>query len=183
MILKPDKYERIISKILLVFILWTPLSVVSQQYEHGSIDLGVGAIISIGLQEEVGFDIRSQYTTSTKKTSYIAEYNRFFIRESENREVHNEISLSYNKQLFHWETLSLTAGVGYVGNDYEVLSRAEDTSGLFFSTRNFNHGAELKFRGLYDINTSIQLFVELNLKSFGRRYDTFAFGLTYSLGV
>jgi len=152
-------------------------------YDHGSIDFGLGAIISVGLQEEVGFDIRFQYTSSSKKTTYIAEYNRFFIKEFENTEVYNEFGVSYNLRLIHWEGLSITGGVGYVGNDYEVLSRAEDTSNLFFSTGNFNHAAALKLRGLYNITTPIHVFVELNLKSFGKRYDTVIFGLTYSLGI
>jgi len=158
-------------------------SALFSQYENGSVDLGLGAIISVGLQEEVGFDIRFQYTSPTEKDAYIAEYNRYFIKELENTEVYNELGASYNIRLFYWEALSITGGIGYVGNDYRVLSRAEDTSNLFFSTGSFNHGAQLKFRGLYQITMPIHIFAELNLKSFGRRYDTFSFGMTYSLGI
>ncbi|TGV01491.1 hypothetical protein [Flavivirga rizhaonensis] len=154
----------------------------SQDYENGSVDFGVGAAISVGLQEEVGFDMRLQYQPSTKKSTYIAEYNRFFVKEFENTEVYNEFGITYNIRLMHWNALSITGGVGYIGNDYKILSRAEDTSSLFFSTGNFNHAAALKFRGLYDINP-IQVFVEFNLKSFGKRYDTVILGLTYSLGI
>ncbi len=171
-----------LNKLLLFSVLLFSSNVFSQ-YENGSIDFGLGAVISVGLQEEVGFDIRFQYTSQTQKDSYIAEYNRYFIKEFENTEVYNELGVSYNIRLIHWETLSITGGLGYVGNDYRVLSRAEDTSNLFFSTGNFNHGAVLKFRGLYHLTTPIHIFAELNLKSFGRRYDTFAFGITYSLGI
>ncbi|MHA7058230.1 hypothetical protein ACWGOQ_0013490 [Aquimarina sp. M1] len=169
---------------LFVTALLTSFVITSQvHYERGSVDFGLGAVISVGLQEEVGFDIRFQYTTSTKISTYIVEYNRFFIKEFENTEVYNDLGISYNVRLLNWQRLSVTAGIGYVGNDYEVLSRAEDTSNLFFSTGSFNHGAGLKFRGLYHINTPIHIFIELSLKSFGKRYDTFAFGLTYSLGI
>ncbi|MFD2565324.1 hypothetical protein [Aquimarina rubra] len=168
--------------VILVVLIWIPTF--SQEiYERGTIDFGLGAVISVGLQEEVGFDIRFQYTSSSRKTTYVAEYNRFFIKELENTRAFNDVGLSYNLRLIQWESLSITGGIGYVGNDYEVLSRAEDTSNLFFSTGNFNHGVGLKFRGLYNITNPIHLFVELNLKSFGRRYDTFGFGLTYSLGI
>lgn len=152
-------------------------------YERGSIDFGLGAVISVGLQEEAGFDVRFQYTNPTKIKTVIAEYNRFFVKEFENTEVYNELAASYNLRLFHWETLSITAGVGYVVNDYQVLSRARDTSNLFFSTGDVNHAGFLKLRGLYNITTPIHVFAELNLKSFGKRYDTFIFGLTYSLGI
>ncbi|WP_223148895.1 hypothetical protein [Aquimarina sp. RZ0] len=167
----------------LLIALFSAYAMFSQQYESGSVDFGVGAVISVGLQEEVGFDIRFQYTSPTQKTTYIGEYNRYFIKEFENTEVYNELAFSYNIRLIHWETLSITGGIGYVGNDYRVLARAEDTSNLFFSTGDINHGAALKFRGIYNITTPIHIFAELNLKSFGKRYDTFAFGLTYSLGI
>ncbi|MDY8134120.1 hypothetical protein [Aquimarina sp. 2201CG5-10] len=169
-------------KFLTLIVFLTALQVYSQ-YERGSVDFGLGAIISVGLQEEAGFDIRGQYTSADQITTYIAEYNRYFIKEFENTEVYNELIVTYNVRLLHWEVISITGGIGYVGNDYVVLNRAEDTSNLFFTTGSFNHGAELKFRGLYNITTPIHVFVELNLKSFGRRYDTFAFGLTYSLGI
>ncbi|GAA3629693.1 hypothetical protein [Flavivirga jejuensis] len=154
----------------------------SQHYENGSIDFGVGAVISVGLQEEVGFGVRLQYQSSTNTQTYIAEYNRFFVKEFENTEVYNEFGITYNVRLMYWDAFSITGGVGYIGNDYRILSRAEDTSSLFFSTGNFNHAAALKFRGLCHINP-IHVFVEFNLKSFGKRYDTVIFGLTYSLGI
>ncbi|MDH7444462.1 hypothetical protein [Aquimarina sp. 2201CG14-23] len=170
-------------KILAITIFLVSLNMFSQNYERGSVDFGLGAVISVGLQEEAGFDIRFQYTSSSQKTTYLGEYNRFFVKEFENTEVYNEFGLSYNIRLIHWETLSITGGVGYVINDYEVLSRAEDTSDFFFSTGDINHAGFLKFRGLYNITTPIHIFVELNLKSFGKRYDTVIFGLTYSLGI
>ena len=171
-------------RILLVIIVLIPVFTFSQHCERASVDFGLGVIISVGLQEEVGFTIRSQYTTSSQKTRYIAEYNRYFIKELENTEVYNELGFTYNLRLVDWETISVSGGIGYIGNNYEILNIAEDTSKLFFSTGSFNHGAELKFRGMYKrIAMPVAVFVELNLKSFGRRYDTFAFGLTYSLSI
>ncbi|GAA3522143.1 hypothetical protein GCM10022393_40850 [Aquimarina addita] len=166
----------------LVFFLFYWISY-TQQFEHGSVDFGLGAVISVGLQEEVGFDIRFQYTTPNQKNTYLTEYNRFFVRELENTEVYNEFGITYNIRLIHWESLSITGGAGYIGNDYRVLSRAEDTSSLFFTTGNFNHAAFLKFRGLYQVTNPIHVFAEFNLKSFGKRYDTVILGLTYSLGI
>jgi len=156
---------------------------VFSQYKNGSIDFGAGVLISIGLQEEVGFDIRMQYTSSTKQKIYIAEYNRFFIKEFEAIRIYKEFGITYNLRLFNWEPLTLTGGIGYLANDYDVLRRAEDTYNIFFSTGRFNHGAVLKFRGVYDISSPIDMFAELNFKSFGKRYDTFVIGLTYSLGL
>ncbi|SEL80289.1 hypothetical protein SAMN04487910_3301 [Aquimarina amphilecti] len=124
--------------VLFVFVLLVSTVISSQDsYENGSIDFGLGAVISVGLQEEVGFNIRSQFTSSTKKSTYIVEYNRFFIKEFENTEVYNDFGVAYNVRLIHWESLSVTGGIGYVGNDYEVLSKAEDTSNLFFFYRKF----------------------------------------------
>lgn len=153
------------------------------QYDRGSIDFGLGVAISVGLQEEIGFDIRAQYTSANKITAYILEYNRFFRKYAENTEVYNEFAVSYNARLWDWERFNITGGVGYIGNDYIILNKAEDTSGLFFTTGNFNHGAQFKLRGIYRVDTSIHLFVEGNLKSFGRRYDSFIFGVTYALGI
>lgn len=157
--------------------------VYAQEYENGSIDMGVGAIISVGLQEEWGFDIRLQYTNIDKKKVIITEYNRYFIRQFENTEVYNELMASYNHRLLHWNGIDITGGLGYVANDYEVSSRAADTSNLFFETGKFSHGVLLKLRGIYQLSEPVYVFAEVNMKSFGRRYDTFAFGLTYALGI
>ncbi len=153
------------------------------QYERGSIDFGLGAAVSIGLQEELGFDIRLQYASASKISSYGLEYNRFYGKEFETTQEFNEYVATYNVRLFHKETLSLTAGIGYVINDYEVLNKEEDTSSLFFKTGRINHAGLLKIRGMYNLSTPIQIFAELNFKSFGKRYDTFIFGLMYSLGI
>ncbi|WP_378177127.1 hypothetical protein [Aquimarina sp. SS2-1] len=51
-------------------------------YQSGTIDFGLGAVISVGLQEEVGFDIRFQFISSPRKTSYIVAYHRFLSKNS-----------------------------------------------------------------------------------------------------
>ncbi len=153
------------------------------QFDRGSVDFGIGGIVSIGLQEELGFDIRFQYTTASKISSYTVEYNRFYGKEFETTQEYNEFAATYNLRLFYKEVITLTAGAGYVINDYEVLNIQEDTSKLFFETGRINHAALLKLSGFYHINTQIDVFAELNFKTFGKRYDTFIVGLKYSLGI
>lgn len=158
-------------------------TVFSQQFEHGSIDMGMGALLSVGLQEETGFDIRVQYTSTSQKNSVTGEFNRYFRKEFENTETFNEAIITYNRRIYQWETIRFTGGVGYALNNYPLATNATDTSNLFFTTGSLNHGANLKLQGSILLIEPVSLFVEVNAKSFGRRYDTVAFGLVYVLGI
>ncbi len=165
--------------ILLLFFTKT----IQGQYDRGTIDFGLGAVISVGLQEEIGFDARLQFTTLTEKYRYLVAYNRYFISETQNREVLNELEADFMIQVVTYEGLKLDAGIGYVVNDYRLLKNARDTSNLFINSGRYNHGLQLKMRGAYQLFLPVDVFLELNLKSFGRRYDTIVFGLTYSIGI
>ncbi len=149
-----------------------------------SFDFGPGAVVSVGFQEEWALDVRAQYG-SGKKWTYLAEYNLFFRRDvtAQNTETFGEIALTANYELFKISGISFSGGIGYTVNSFNMNERDPDTSNLFFESGRYNHGAQLKFLGILPLGDRIKLFSDLNLKSFGRRYDTFSFGLLYSIQV
>ena len=143
-------------------LLWIYGSIVySQEVKNpssGFVDMGMGAIISIGLQNEVGFDIRTQFIDSKFKNTYLLGYHRFFRREFENREVFNEFELSYHRTVYKWNGIYFLAGVGYFLNNYDVSELERNTSSLFISSGNYNHGVGLKARFNAEIITKVNLF-------------------------
>ncbi|HET8809659.1 MAG TPA: outer membrane beta-barrel protein [Flavobacteriaceae bacterium] len=145
-------------------------------------DFGGGALISVGFQEEWGVDVRAHYHTN-EKWGFSGEYNLFFRRDvtSQNTETFSEITLNVNYKLMEIVGISVFGGLGYTGNNFDMNQRDPDSSNIYFETGNFNHGAQIKFLGNLPLGKSVKLFAELNLKSFGRRYDTFVFGLLYSI--
>lgn len=149
-----------------------------------SFDFGPGAVISVGFQEEWAMNVRAQYQTE-KKWLYLAEYNLFFRRDvaSRNTETFGEVALSFNYELFEFQGIFIYGGIGYTGNSFNINERDPDTSNLYFESGRFNHGAQLKFLGILPLSDRIKLFSDLNLKSFGRRYDTFSFGVLYCIPV
>jgi len=153
------------------------------QYDHGTIDLGMGAVISIGLQSEVGFDVRAQYTTLLERYSYLLTYNRYFVQQTGNSEVLHELGVNFLVRIVDHAPFRLEAGVGYVINDYRVLRNARDTSDFYWNIGDHNHALQLKGRGQYEVSIPLRIFLEINFKSYGKRYDTIALGLTYSIGI
>lgn len=150
--------------------------------QTASLDFGAGAIISVGFQDEWGIGIRSHYHTH-EKWGFSGEYNIFFRRDvtAQNTETFKEVVVSANYKLMEILGVSIFGGLGYTGNNFELNERDPDTSTLYLESGNFNHGAQLKLLGNLPLGTHMKLFAEMNLKSFGRRYDTFAFGLLYSI--
>ncbi|HET8838547.1 MAG TPA: hypothetical protein VFM82_06075, partial [Flavobacteriaceae bacterium] len=149
-----------------------------------SFDFGPGAVISVGFQEEWAMNVRAQYHTG-KKWVYLAEYNLFFRRDvaSQNTETFGEVALTANYELFEFQGVSIYGGIGYTVNSFIINEHDPDTSNLYLAGGRFNHGAQLKFLGILPLGDRIKLFSDLNLKSFGRRYDTFSFGVLYSIQV
>lgn len=150
--------------------------------QTASLDFGAGAVISVGFQDEWGIGVRSHYHTN-EKWGFSGEYTIFFRRDvtAQNTETFNEVLVSANYKLMEILGVSIFGGLGYTGNNFELNERDPDTSTLYLESGNFNHGAQIKFLGNLPLGTHMKLFAEMNLKSFGRRYDTFAFGLLYSI--
>lgn len=146
-----------------------------------SFDFGAGSAISVGYQDEWAVGVRAHYHRG--EWSYLGEYNLFFRRDvtSQNTHTFNEVALGANYYLTDFFGISLFAGLGYVGNNFDINQNDPDTSKLYLESGNFNHGAQLKFLGNLPLGKRIKLYAEMNFKSFGRRYDTFAFGLFYSI--
>ena len=147
-------------------------------------DFGAGAVISVGFQEEWGVDVRGHYHIN-ENWGFSGEYNLFFRRDvtAQNTETFSEITLNANYKLMEIMGISVFGGIGYAANNFDMNDRDPDTSKLYFETGKYNHGAQIKFLGNLPLGKHIKVFAELNLKSFGRRYDTFAFGLLYSIPV
>ena len=178
-----------VSFYLLIFVLLS-LGTAHAQFDRGLVDFGLGGVISVGVQEETGFDVRLQYTSVNKRNVYIAEYNRFYSRlarvedrRSDIPESFNEFGFSYTTRIVCLKPVTFFGGIGYVANDYEVLSNARDTSNLFIQGDSYNHGLQIKLRGVYTFLEKLNIFSEINFKSFGRRYDTVVLGISYSLQI
>ncbi|UZO80905.1 hypothetical protein NBT05_00105 [Aquimarina sp. ERC-38] len=165
--------------ILLLFI----VNVSAQQYKSGEVNMGIGGIVSIGLQDEVGLEIRTQFNTASQKSSYTLAYHRFFRKEFENTEVFNEFEIGYLRRVYSWEPLKFYVGFSYFLNNYPISELERNTSKLFINSGDYNHGFGLKAKSTYPLSDKINLFAELVVKSFGRRYDTFGGGISYRLGL
>lgn len=148
------------------------------QYDPGAVNYGLVAIKSIGLEDEVGLGARVEYAFNCY-TTFIGEYNRSFTLDDSTYEGHNELALGVNLILFNWYPTTITAGIGYAGNDSSLFEEIEDEAFLGFRTGSFNHGAQIKIRALHQLSRYVHIFGEFNLKSLGRRYDTFLIGFSY----
>ncbi|MDH7444463.1 hypothetical protein [Aquimarina sp. 2201CG14-23] len=166
-------------RILFVFLMSCVLFTAKAQYEPSAINYGLVVSKGFGLANEVGVGVRLEYATNCY-TTFLGEYNRsVVIGGEENEEGYNELGLGVNLILFNWYPTTITAGIGYVGNDSSFFENIEDDAFLAFRTGNFNHGAQIKLRALHQISVPVHIFAELNVKSLGRRYDTFLIGFSY----
>ncbi len=155
----------------------------SAQYDPGVVNYGLVAIKNFGLDTEIGAGARVEYAFNCY-TTFIGEYNRSFdIDANEDYEGYNEFALGVNLILFNWYPTTITAGMGYIGNDSNFFEEIEDEAFLGFRTGNFNHGAQIKIRALHQVSSPVHIFAELNLKSLGRRYDTFLIGFSYDFNA
>ncbi|MDY8134121.1 hypothetical protein [Aquimarina sp. 2201CG5-10] len=149
------------------------------QYEVSAVNYGLVAIKNFGFQNEIGLGGRIEYAPNCY-TTYMGEYNRLFsVGADESVEGYNELALGVNLILFNWYPTTITGGMGYIGNDSSIFESIEDEAFLGFRTGDFNHGAQIKIRALHQISTPVHIFAEFNLKSLGRRYDTFLIGFSY----
>ncbi len=149
------------------------------QYDPGATNYGLVAAKSFALENELAIGGRVEYAFNCY-TTFMGEYNRTFALGADKEyEGFNELALGVNLILFNWYPTTITAGMGYVGNDSSIFRDIEDEAFLGFSTGNFNHGAQIKIRALHQISTPVHIFAELNVKSLGRRYDTFLIGFSY----
>ncbi len=156
----------------------------SAQYDSGAINYGFVASKSFGLQNEVGLGARIEYAFNCY-TTFMGEYNRSFTvgGDDDDNEGFNELALGVNLILFNWYPTTITAGIGYVGNDSSVFEDFEDEAFLGIRSGSFNHGAQIKIRALHQISIPVHIFAELNVKSLGRRYDTFLIGFSYDFNA
>ncbi|SEL80258.1 hypothetical protein SAMN04487910_3300 [Aquimarina amphilecti] len=166
-------------RILFVIILACLSTVLNAQYEPSAINYGVVAVKSFSSIEEVGLGVRIEYAPNCY-TTYMGEYNRLFsIGTSDEVEGYNELALGVNLILFNWYPTTITAGFGYIGNDSSAFEEIEDDALIAFTSGDFNHGAQIKLRALHQIAVPVHIFAEFNIKSLGRRYDTFLIGFSY----
>ncbi len=153
------------------------------QYDPGVTNYGLTMAKNLGLENEVSGGVRIEYAYNCF-TTYIGEFNRSFAVSPEDvYEGYNELAFGVNIIAFNWYPTTITAGMGYIGNDSSVFESIEDEAFLAFRTGDFNHGAQIKLRALYQVNSPIHIFTELNIKSLGRRYDTFLIGFSYDFNA
>lgn len=145
-----------------------------------ALDFGVGSSISVGLQEEWSVNLRGGYEYD--RWNFVGEYDLFFRRDvtTQNTETYTGIGVSGNYRILEISAINVFGGFGYTGNNFPMDKRNPNTTNIWVSSGDFNHGFELKFIGVLPLG-KLQLFSAMNFKSFGRRYDTFTFGLLYSI--
>ncbi len=153
------------------------------QYDSGAMNYGFVAIKNFGLENEVGFGARVEYAFNCY-TTFMGEYNRSLaVDEVTSYEGYNELAVGVNLILFNWYPTTITAGMGYAGNDSSIFEDIEDEAFLGFRVGDFNHGAQIKIRALHQVSTPVHIFAEFNIKSLGRRYDTFLIGFSYDFNA
>ncbi len=166
---------------LILFFCITTIS--SAQYDPGVVNYGFVGIKTFGLDTELGGGARVEYAFNCY-TTFIGEYNRSFaIDAPDDYEGYNELAFGVNLILFNWYPTTITAGMGYIGNDSGIFEEIQDEAFLGFRTGNFNHGAQIKIRALHQISSPVHIFAEFNIKSLGRRYDTFLIGFNYDFNA
>lgn len=149
------------------------------QYNPGAFHYGVVGIKGFESTSEFGAGIRAEFAYNCYNT-FMLEYNRmvFLSNDNENSD-YNEIALGTNLILFNWYPTTITAGMGYIGNDDPTFQNKENNAVLSFQTGDFNHGVQIKVRALHHITRAIHLFGEFNIKSLGSDYHTFLIGASY----
>ncbi|WP_108866275.1 hypothetical protein [Aquimarina aquimarini] len=171
--------KRILFLIIPIFISNT----ISAQYDPGATNYGFIAAKNLGAANELTLGGRVEYAFNCY-TTFIGEYNRSFtISATDAYEGYNELAVGVNLILFNWYPTTITAGMGYIGNDSSFFETIEDEAFLGIRTGNFNHGGQIKLRALHQITIPVHIFAELNIKSLGRRYDTFLIGFSYDFNA
>jgi len=171
------------NKILFILFLFCSTLTMTAQYDPGVTNYGLVAAKSFGLVNEVSVGARIEYAFNCY-TTFIGEYNRaIVIGEDERHEGFNELALGVNLIMFNWFPTTITAGMGYVGNDSIEFEAIEKDAFLGFRTGAFNHGAQIKIRALHYIADPLHIYAEVNVKSLGRRYDTFVIGFNYDFNA
>ncbi|MBW2962582.1 hypothetical protein [Mesonia aestuariivivens] len=147
-----------------------------------ALDFGLGASVNVGLQNEWAVQLKSQYHFN-EKWSLFADYNLFFRRDvnTQNTEKYHEIALGGSYHVIHYQSIKIYTGLAYVFNDFPIQENNPDTSSLYKNSGTVNHLAKIQLLGTLPLGEKVLLFSEINLKSAGRRYDTFSFGLIYRL--
>ncbi len=169
--------KRLLCLLLLLLLLFIGKSFA--QYDSGAINYGIVSIKNLGLQNEVGFGGRIEYALNCY-TTFLGEYNRLFsIGSDKNVKGYNELGFVVNLIMFNWYPTTITSGLGYIVNDSDIFKTIEKKAYLAFRSGDFNHGAQVKVRALYQISKPLHVFLELNIKSLGRRYDTLLIGFNY----
>ncbi|PKP26363.1 MAG: hypothetical protein CVU03_03800 [Bacteroidetes bacterium HGW-Bacteroidetes-2] len=148
--------------------------------QQDTFDFGVGPFISVGLQQEWAIQLRAGYHTF-HKFYYLAEYSSYFRRNKGNNEQFSEIGLSVNYPIFKILRIKVFGGLGYVLYLEPINKSGSDTTTFFINSGDVSHGLQLKFNGRLPLSERLYLFAEYNFKSFGKRFDTFGFGLLYSI--
>lgn len=149
------------------------------QYDINSFNYGLSINKILALGEEAGIGARAEYAFNCS-TTFLAEYNRSIVfAENKTSESFNEVAIGVNLILFNWYPTTITAGMGYTGNDASFFESIEDDAYLSFSNGSFHHGAQIKLRALYQVSPPLHIFIEGNLKSLGRRFDTVSFGFNF----
>jgi len=162
--------------ILLLLCLYAPIVVA--QYEPGAINYGLVLAKPFGAASELGAGLRIEYASNCY-TTFLGEYNRYQSFGSETESGYNELAFGVNLILFNWYPTTITAGMGYVGNDSGAIENIEEEGYLVFKTGSLNHGAQIKLRAMHQASVKVHIFAELNIKSIAQRYDTFLIGLSY----
>ena len=167
-------------KYFLLFFVTISYNALFAQYTPGSFHYGAAAIKGFESTNEFGAGIRVEFAYNCYNT-FMLEYNRIeTIGGDADNKGYNELAFGTNLILFNWYPTTITAGMGYIGNDDSAFNDEENNAALSFKTGRLNHGVQIKVRALHHITRAIHLFGEFNIKSLGNEYHTFLLGASYN---
>jgi len=151
----------------------------SAQYDIDAMNYGVMLTKNAGNAEEIGVGIRAEYAFNCS-TTFLAEFNHSFaLGDDKSFTSYNDWGIGVNVILFNWYPTTITAGMGYTGNDSKDFENVEDEAFLSIVAGSINHGAQVKIRALHQLSEAVHIFAEANVKSLGNRYHTFGIGISY----
>lgn len=171
-------------RFLLLFVgLAIASSKMTAQYDVGAMNYGLAIAKNYGEEKEWAVGARVEYAFNCF-TTFMGEYNHTFsFHEEHDFERYSEFAAGVNLILFNWYPTTITAGMGYIGNNSKAFENIEDKAYLSFKTGNFNHGVQIKIRALHQVSTPIHIFAEVNAKSLGKLYHTFLIGFNYDFNA
>jgi len=165
--------------IYLIFFLYflLPTFLLSQPVPRarGQVGFGIGAISSIGAQEDWGINSQFFWKVFTKASAEF-EFNQYYDKQNFRRM--DEYSLNYQYGFYQYKRFLLYVTVGYLANNYD-WDNSTCTNCWALRRGRWNHGLNGGIGLIIEASERADIYLEIRAKSLGTQYQIAALGLNY----